>query len=444
MNLGNESEILEFKESTGEKREACESIASIINKHGNGSLYFGVYDNGEVKGQAISDSTIKEVSEIISAGIEPKIIPTIEKINIDDKYVLKISFYGNQKPYSAFGKFLIRVGTQNRRMSRDELIRIVQENNYSLNWEKEDSKFGVDDIDDDALMSFYNEAVNCGRLELAEYSKTKLLSSLELYKNDVLSNAGYALFGKDANVGLKLACFATDEKITFTDLKLLKGNIYTLISQAMTYIKNHINWKIEIGDVQRLETPEIPIRALREMVINAFAHANYQNILEVEINIHPGKITIFNQGSFPHDLTPNDFIEKDLPSIKRNPLILDTLFRCKDVEKTGTGFKRMNKLCAEASVKWSFEKIAYGFCFIFYRNTTSAKVRNKANKERLATDEKKIYEAIKDNPKILKTDLAKMIKKSEKTIQRHLSSLIDKNMIARIGNNQHGYWEILK
>ncbi len=46
MNLGMESEILNFKASTSERREACESIAAMINKRGYGTLYFGVLDNG--------------------------------------------------------------------------------------------------------------------------------------------------------------------------------------------------------------------------------------------------------------------------------------------------------------------------------------------------------------------------------------------------------------
>jgi len=40
MNLGKENETTEFNETTSEKREACESIAAIINKHGSGSIYF--------------------------------------------------------------------------------------------------------------------------------------------------------------------------------------------------------------------------------------------------------------------------------------------------------------------------------------------------------------------------------------------------------------------
>ena len=85
--------------SASEKREACEAIAAILNKHGRGDVYFGVFDNGDIKGQVITDSTIKDVSEMISTNIEPRIVPTIENLVIDNKNVLKISFYYNSIYY---------------------------------------------------------------------------------------------------------------------------------------------------------------------------------------------------------------------------------------------------------------------------------------------------------------------------------------------------------
>ena len=57
-NIGKETEQVEFKKSTGELREGVISIASILNKHGEGELYFGVKNNGDVIGQEISDSTL--------------------------------------------------------------------------------------------------------------------------------------------------------------------------------------------------------------------------------------------------------------------------------------------------------------------------------------------------------------------------------------------------
>lgn len=196
MNLGNESELIEFKESTGELHQAIESVASILNKHGYGELYFGVKDNGEVKGQVVKDSTIKMVVDGLMRDIEPKIIPSATFVSYDGADIIKVSFSGSNKPYSAFGNFLIRVGTTNRKMTREELIRLVRINNCSDDWESRTTDYSLDDIDDNTLKKHYNEAINCGRLTLETYDKEQLLTVLELIKNGKLTNAAVALFGK--------------------------------------------------------------------------------------------------------------------------------------------------------------------------------------------------------------------------------------------------------
>lgn len=442
MNFGKENEKVEFKKSTGELHQAIESAASILNKHGSGIIYFGVADNGEVEGQQISDSTIKNVADAFTRDIEPKITPTIEELDYEGKSVLKVTFFGSQKPYSAFGKFQVRVGSQNRIMTRSEIIKLIKDEDYSYPWEKEPSDISLDDIDEIALKKYYSEAVACGRLSLDEYNKETLLTILELYKGGILSNAANALFGADANISLKVACFATNEKITFTDINMIKGNIYTLKNFAVTYILNHINWRAEIS-LKRVETPEIPVEAIREIVTNAFAHAIYEPTPEIEINIHPGKITIFNPGTFPEDLTPEDFINRSISSIKRNPLILDVLYRCKDSEKSGTGFKRVNELCSKAGVRWESEKTAYGFYFTFFRNNQNSVVEIISTPD-LNETEQKVLSLIKENCKISRDDISKQIGKTVRSVQRITDSLVEKKCILRIGNNGFGYWQVLK
>lgn len=439
MNLGLENEILEFKETTGELHQAIESIAAILNKHNAGVLYFGVLDNGDVKGQIISDNTIKNVTDGIYRDIEPRIVPTVQRIALDGKEVIKVSFSGKQVPYSAFGKFLIRVGTQNRQMTRDELRKLIKNEDYSYPWEKEKNSSGLDDIDNDSLKSYYDEAVGCGRLVLDTYNDKELLTILELYKDGALNNAAIALFGKSAGIGLKVATFATNEKITFTDLKLFKGNIYQLYNKAISYISDHINWRLDIG-IKSETIPEIPLEAIREIVINAFAHAIYEPTPEIEINVFPGMITISNPGSFPDELTPIDFINDDISSIKRNPLILDVLYRCKNVEKSGTGFKRVNKVCSKNGIRWDFKETAYGFSFTFYR-TNKSYARNIENND-LTDLEEKVYRLINNNVKISREEIANILGIGIRSVQRITNSLVKKGYLLRIGNNRFGYWEL--
>lgn len=65
MNLGNETEIKEFKETTSELEEALIDITAILNKHGHGELYFGVKDNGDIKGMQIGKETKRDISRKI-------------------------------------------------------------------------------------------------------------------------------------------------------------------------------------------------------------------------------------------------------------------------------------------------------------------------------------------------------------------------------------------
>ena len=221
---------------------------------------------------------------------------------------------------------------------------------------------------------------------------------------------------------------------------MIQGNIYTLVGEALQYVLNHINWRVEIGSRKREEIPEIPEMALREIIVNAFAHANYESTPEIEIGIHPNIVEIYNPGTFPDELTPLDFINKNLPFYKRNKLILDVLFRSKDVEKAGTGFQRVNELCNLQSVSWNFRKEAYGFFFEFIRTNVHLNVQIK---DKLSDAEQGIYNLISLNQGISKSEISKRINKYEKTVQRIIANLVQKGLIKRVGSNKTGYWEVI-
>ena len=119
-------------------------------------------------------------------------------------------------------------------------------------------------------------------------------------------------------------------------------------------------------------------------------------------------------GSFPDDLTPLDFISRNLPSYKRNRLILDVLFRSKDVEKSETGFQRVNDFCKQQNVTWNYRKEAYGFFFEFIRTNIQINVE-------LTEAEQVIFNLIHNNKGISKAEMAIRIGKSKKNCsENHL------------------------
>ncbi len=439
MNFGQEDEILEFKKTTGEINEAMQSICAMLNKHGHGTLYFGVWPNGEAKGQIVNESTTRDVSRKIYESIVPQIIPIIKKIIVDGKSLIEVKFQGSEKPYSCKGVYYIRMADEDRILEPHELRQFF-EYNKTVSWDSMLSEYTYDDVDVETLKKFYNKAFACQRIKDEEFNPKNLLIKLGLLKGEKLTNAGNLLFSKNGPVVLKMAIFATDEKLTFLDINRINGNIFNLIEKANTYIKQNIRWKADIVGTERVETPEIPVKALREIICNSFAHARYNTFTEHEISIHPSMIRIYNPGEFPLGYKPEDFVEKNMPSIVRNPSILKTLFLSDDVESYSSGFKRVYDECKKQNVTTDYEIYRDGFTFVFKRNVVNAVVNAVVN-EKLTDDEQLVLNLLKTDSALTAKKIGANINKSERTIQRILKSLKGKNIIERIGKTK-GIWKI--
>ncbi len=441
--LKRENENVEFKKSSGEANDAMKSVCGMLNKFGEGTIFFGVKNDGTVIKNKITDSSLRDISRAVYESIEPKISPFIDTIVIDDIEIIRLSFQGNNQPYSSKGVYYKRVADENRPMSQLELLAMFQNKHYEDTWEKQITKYTEEDIDDESLIAFYDSSTKANRLEMKKYNKIDLLTMLGLLNLGHVNNAGYFLFGKKVDAELKMAVYATKAKINIIDMIDIRGNIYNLVNEAIAYIKKHINWKIEVGSRKREEIPEIPEKAIREIVVNSFAHAKYNDNSIHEINIFPDEIEIYNQGTFPEQYNPNDFIDNRIQSIRRNPLILDVLFRSKDVEKSGTGFARMSELCKLNNVKWKYEKLNNGFKFIFIRNNVTNTVTNIVTNTELTDIQIRILEIITVNCNIKVDEIASVLDISARTIQRGIKLLTEKGYVKRIGTKS-GHWEILK
>ncbi|MGI6136960.1 MAG: RNA-binding domain-containing protein [Christensenellales bacterium] len=440
MNFGFEDETLEFKKTTGEINEALKSICAMLNKHGMGTVYFGILASGEVKGQMVNEATLRDVSRKVFESIVPQIVPNVTKKIVDEKEIIEVTFKGNDRPYSCKGIYYIRVADEDRILPPHELRQLF-EYNKAGSWDAELTTYTINDIDIETLKRFYDKAIACGRLKDESFDVTRLLTKLELIREEKLTNAGYLLFSKNKPIVLKMAVFATDEKLTFLDINRLSGNMYKLINEANSYVTKNIRWKADIIGLERMETPEVPLKALREIICNSFAHARYNTMTEHEISIHPSFIRIYNPGEFPIGYKPEDFIHENIPSMVRNPLILKTLFLSADVESYSSGFKRVYEECGKNNVDIDYEIRREGFTFIFKRNSTKHQTKDTKIND-LTKDEKLTLYLLADNPSMSAMEISKVINKSHRTVQRILSKLQSRGAIERVGSTR-GYWEII-
>ncbi|MBR3154616.1 MAG: putative DNA binding domain-containing protein [Lachnospiraceae bacterium] len=443
-----EDEYTEYKKTTGELNEAMVSISSILNKHRQGKVYFGLKNDGTPVRFTITDSTLRDVSRKIFESIRPQIIPTVTTDMIDGNEVIVVEFQGDDVPYSAFGKYYIRIADEDRELTPAELRKIMIGQEYAENWENKTSEETISDVDDKTLESFYRNAVQCGRMPDYGYNKEGILRSLGVLNGDSLTNAGRVLFSNKHPIVLKMAVFATEHKETFLDIDREEGNIFQLIDTAVGYIIKNIRWRVEMeGDgIHRKEIPEIPVDAMREAVINSFAHARYDLPVQHEIDIFSNRISIVNPGSFANEFEPIDFVSRDIHSFLRNETIARVLYLCKDVETFGSGIRKIYSLCDTAGVEIKYENADTDFKIEFSRiDRNKSPLFGQANgriNDHISDLEQAVLSCLRDDPGMTNAELIVKTGKSQRTITRVLASLKGKGLITRIGSNKTGYWQV--
>ncbi len=320
----------------------------------------------------------------------------------------------------------------------------MEEKNFRSKWENYLTKYDIESVDKDALLSYYKESISCGRLDsLKNYSEVELLTRLGLFENGYLTNAGFYLFSNKKPVVLKMATYVTDARINFSDIRRVEDNIYNLIRCTNAYIKEKMNLRVEMGEgTSRIEILEVPVLAIREIIVNSFAHANYRGVTEHEIDITPTQIKIYNPGEFPINLKPEMFVTASRKSHPRNKVILTTLYKCKDIEIFSSGFKKVFSLCEASNVKFDYETSEDGFSFVFYRPNAINKTPLVAETI-LRTSDYKVLNVLRDNPNLTREQIASLICMDKRTVQRKLNTLVANGFIIRIGSKKTGYWKIL-
>ena len=239
------------------------------------------------------------------------------------------------------------------------------------------------------------------------------------------------------------------KELIFKMLSEVNDNIYKLIDISIAYINQHMNWEVEFYDknTARIEIPEVPVDAVREIVVNAFAHANYRSITEHEIDITPTMIDIYNPGEFPINYKPEDFAERRIQSMPRNKKILYVLYRSKNVEVQGSGIRKVLELCAVNNIKYEYYNNEFGFRFSFHRNNATLNVTTDVTSYVpivLNNTDKEVLSLLKEKPEQTREEIASKIGKTVRTVQRSLDKLKEAKKITRIGNKNYGYWEIIE
>ncbi len=357
-----ESETLEFKETTGARREAAMTVCAFLNQSG-GQVLFGVTPDGAVVGQQVGERTIEQLSAELGR-IDPPAFPTIRRVPLDDgREVIVVSAdRGASRPYAYRGAAYRRVGNTTLAMSAHEYNRMLFERMHSeQRWENQPAAgWSIGDLDVAEIRRTVSEAVRRGRLEEpVGGDPPDLLRGLGLLRDGVLLRAAAVLFGNTERLEfempqclLRVARFRGVDRMEFLDNRQFNGNAFTLLANAERFLRDAlpIAGRFDEGRFDRIDEPLYPPLATREALANALCHRDYSiGGGSVGIALYDDRLEVTSSGSLHFGLTPEKLFAPH-ESRPWNPLIARTFYRRGIIEEWGSGTLKMAELASGAGL----------------------------------------------------------------------------------------------
>ncbi|MDO4501093.1 MAG: putative DNA binding domain-containing protein [Erysipelotrichaceae bacterium] len=330
-----ESECVELKRELID--EVKSEIVAFLNSKG-GTIYVGVEDDGTIIGfndEKTKDEIDLKVGNWLSEAFFPKPSGLITyEFNEDNVLEIKVA-KGDNKPYFLREKgpkpsgVFVRVGRSKRKASEDEILKmILKSHKYSYE----------EDLSDEQDLTFkeLSRAFEENDIEVSE----RLFNNLGLKNsNGYFTNLAY-LLSDQSEITVKLAEY--DEGMNFRIKKSFRGSLIKLIREVEEQAErlNDVKALVDGRSFKRIETKSYPGASIREMVMNAFCHADYFIRSNIKIEFFPDRVRICSPGG-----VFNASLDEIMNGIQtyRNPRLVHVLDKLGMIENFGTGIPRTLK-----------------------------------------------------------------------------------------------------
>lgn len=345
-----ESETVEFKSSLSEWRNALETLVAFSWNKG-GTVIFGISPTRKIVGVEVGKGTIESLANSIKQNTDPKLYPSIKVFKIEDNDIILVEIKKiSDEPVLAFGKAYKRIGKSTHQMSREEYKRVIK-SSYEQEFDGQIcEKATLKEINWEAVNRFKERYEEINSVSIKSSSK-ELLKSLKCIKeidNKIkITNASVLLFGKNPDKFFPMSYVTVvrypgiEKESKYLDIKDFYGNLFDIIDNVNSYIKEHVQEISEVieGQIARKVIPQYPYFAIRELITNAVCHRDYTNIgSRIIIRMFKDKIEFNSPGGLPANITPKNIIYEQY---SRNPIIADVLNRVKYIEKLGEGWDKI-------------------------------------------------------------------------------------------------------
>lgn len=342
------------------------TVCAFLNGNG-GTIFLGATDTGKILSIDNPQMIVEELTSYLLEHISPKALWSIS-IDIDEngKSIVTIEVQaGKDRPYLFNSSVYVRQGTQTRKADQVTIQQIIQKQAVGAErWERRPSvNFEEGDLDRDEIAQTVREAQKAKRFEFPHPENINdVLEKLAVCRAGMFTQAADVLFAKNPalrhpQTRVRATCFSTDKGGDYIDNQTFQGPMVSVLKKVMDFISRNtpVRSRFEQGSLARHDRTAYPFEAVREGLVNAFAHRDYAHFSGgIAIGIYPNRIEIWNSGRLPEGWKPAD-LKKNHPSYPPNPDIAHVLYIRNFMERVGRGTQKIIDACKEhgvSSPKW--------------------------------------------------------------------------------------------
>lgn len=372
------------------------SVSAFANTKG-GHILFGVTDKThEAIGLDDVQKAASKIAEIISVRISPKVNYTIDTFpgTREGKFCLDLSIFpGPHYPY-----YYVHEQTREcyvRRGDRSEPATTLEINTLILKgmnqtYDALPTSYKLDDISFTLLGATFKQETG----ESFNLPQDAVSLGLTTPSGEV-TNAGLLLCDQGVLRHSRVVCTHWKGKEkgaidgdALDDQEFFGTSLIMLLSNTEAFIRNNSKNPWTIRGMRREENSDYPFKAVREVLVNALIHRDYQNIgAEVHVDMYDDRMEISSPGGMMNGSRIQDLDLSMVPSMRRNEIISDIFGRLHYMDRRGSGIRRIINSYTRFKIKPNFYSNEYFFLVSLPNRGVTSKIKHITKETQLTSGE---------------------------------------------------------
>lgn len=337
-----ENDQVDRKLDASSPEKIVHDIGAFANTHG-GHVILGVADDGEVVGVSDFQKAEAAIVQSVVSRTDPQLVPTILSYrhrNGSELLIVEVNYFEGAEPLEIkvkdAWKVYERVGSVSLPVDEDRLAQMRRERRGTDTLDQAGAAVGMDALDDALVSTMFASvglAVDDALLESAEVART-------INGRLTPTNAGLLLFGRAPqavfqDAYMRCGRYAGTTKTQRTaDHDLSQQPLLRVIDGAEQFLAERTGEiDVALKGMQQQTIPHYSPSVVRELLVNAIAHADYSQQAVFALQIFSDRLELTSPGRFPYGITEEQL--RNGVSRPRNRAIVTVLRRLRYVEQSG-------------------------------------------------------------------------------------------------------------